>query len=87
MALYWNSHAYGIAGWNAAASLIAVGLTWQLALVSTMIGSLIASLVVVGMARPGAAYHIGYPVLCRSVMGMYGSYFFVGIRAVVGTIW
>jgi hypothetical protein len=27
------------------------------------------------------------PVLCRTVMGMYGSYFFVFIRAIVATIW
>lgn len=38
------------------------------------------------MARPGAVYHIGYPVLARSSMGMYGSFFFVFIRAVIGTI-
>ncbi|KAF1998712.1 NCS1 nucleoside transporter [Amniculicola lignicola CBS 123094] len=85
--LYWFSTAFGTAGWNAAASLIAVGLTWQQAFISCVIGSFISALVVVGMARPGVKYHIGYPVLCRSVMGMYGSMFFVFIRAVVGAIW
>lgn len=85
--LYWGSTAFGTSGWNAAASLIAVGLTWQQAFVSCVIGSFISALVVVGMARPGVQYHIGYPVLCRSVMGMYGSMFFVFIRAVVGAIW
>lgn len=39
------------------------------------------------MARPGVRFHIGYPVLARSVMGFYGSYFFVFIRAIVGAIW
>lgn len=55
------------------------------------------------MARPGVKYHIGLlvcssfeharsltvhsPVLVRSVMGMYGGYFFVFIRAVVCIIW
>lgn len=38
------------------------------------------------MARPGARYHIGYPVLVRSSMGMYGSFFFIFIRAIIGTI-
>ncbi|KAF2446455.1 NCS1 nucleoside transporter [Karstenula rhodostoma CBS 690.94] len=85
--LYWGSTAFGTAGWNAAASLIAVGLTWQEAFISCCIGSLISALVVVGMARPGVRYHIGYPVLCRSVMGFYGSMFFVFIRAIVGAIW
>ncbi|KAF2798154.1 NCS1 nucleoside transporter [Melanomma pulvis-pyrius CBS 109.77] len=85
--LYWGSTAFGTAGWNAAASLIAVGLTWQQAFVSCVLGSFISALVVVGMARPGVQYHIGYPVLARSVMGMYGSMFFVFIRAAVGAIW
>ncbi|KAF2243068.1 NCS1 nucleoside transporter [Trematosphaeria pertusa] len=85
--LYWGSTAFGTAGWNAAASLIAVGLTWRQAFASCVIGAFISALVVTGMARPGVRYHIGYPVLCRSVMGMYGSMFFIFIRAIVGAIW
>ncbi|KAF3013188.1 hypothetical protein E8E14_002477 [Neopestalotiopsis sp. 37M] len=84
--LYWLSTAFGTAGWNVASSLIAAGLTWQQALASCIIGSAISGLVVTAMARPGARYHIGYPVLARSSMGMYGSFFFVFIRAVIGTI-
>ena len=39
------------------------------------------------MARPGVQYHLGFPVLCRSVMGMWGSFFFIFIRGVVCIIW
>lgn len=85
--LYWFSTMFGTTGWNVPSSLIAVGLTWQQAFVSCVLGSLISGLMVVGMARPGVKYHIGYPVLARSVMGMWGSYFFVFIRAVVCIIW
>ncbi|KAK2035530.1 NCS1 nucleoside transporter [Colletotrichum zoysiae] len=85
--LYWFSNMFGTTGWNVASSLIAVGLTWQQALVSCVLGTLISAVVVTLMARPGAMYHVGYPVLARSVMGMYGSYFFVFIRAVVCIIW
>ncbi|KAM0817498.1 putative Allantoin permease [Seiridium cardinale] len=84
--LYWLSTAFGTAGWNVASSLIAVGLTWQQALASCIIGSAISGVVVTAMARPGARYHIGYPVLVRSSMGMYGSFFFVFVRAIIGTI-
>ncbi|KAH9894668.1 amidase signature domain-containing protein [Xylariomycetidae sp. FL2044] len=84
---YWFTTAFGSTGWNVAASLIAVGLTWQQAFVSAVLGSLIAALAVVGMARPGVMYHIGYPVISRTAMGMYGSYFFIAIRAVVCIIW
>ncbi|KAK1541009.1 NCS1 nucleoside transporter [Colletotrichum paranaense] len=85
--LYWFSNMFGTTGWNVASSLIAVGLTWQQAFVSCVLGSLISAIIVTGMARPGVMYHLGYPVLARSVMGMYGSYFFIFIRAIVCIIW
>lgn len=59
MSLFWLSNMYGVAGWTVASSLVAVGLKWQEALVSSVLGSAIAGLVVVGMARAGAKYHIG----------------------------
>ncbi|KAL9563786.1 hypothetical protein ACKAV7_012175 [Fusarium commune] len=40
-----------------------------------------SSLIAVGL------YHIGFPVLARSSMGMYGAYFFIFIRAIVCIVW
>ncbi|KAK6001431.1 hypothetical protein QM012_002762 [Aureobasidium pullulans] len=85
--LYWFSSQFSIVGWNTGSSLVTVGLTWQQSFISACLGSFLASVVVVLMARPGAKYHIGYPVLARSVMGMYGSYFFIFIRAMVCIVW
>ncbi|KAL1870812.1 hypothetical protein VTK73DRAFT_2404 [Phialemonium thermophilum] len=85
--LYWFSNQFSLVGWNTGSSLIAVGLSWQHSFISCVLGALLASVIVVLMARPGVKYHIGYPVLCRSSMGMYGSYFFVFIRAIVCIIW
>ncbi|KAL2416450.1 Allantoin permease [Exophiala dermatitidis] len=85
--LYWFSNQFSLTGWNTGSSLVAVGLSWQYSFASCVLGALIAAVVVVLMARPGVQYHIGYPVLCRASMGMYGSYFFVFIRAIVCIIW
>ncbi|KAF7552879.1 hypothetical protein G7Z17_g4048 [Cylindrodendrum hubeiense] len=85
--LYWFSNQFSLTGWNTGSSLVAVGLTWQQSFISCVLGALLASIIVVCMARPGVKYHIGFPVLCRSSMGMYGSYFFIFIRAVVCIIW
>ncbi|EUC29717.1 hypothetical protein COCCADRAFT_39964 [Bipolaris zeicola 26-R-13] len=85
--LYWFSNKFSLVGWNTGSSLVAVGLTWQTSFASACIGSLLAAIVVVLMARPGVKYHIGFPVLARSVMGIYGSYFFIFIRAIVCIIW
>ncbi|KAL2208362.1 NCS1 family nucleobase:cation symporter-1 [Sarocladium strictum] len=84
---YWWGNAFNASQWSNGASLIAVGLNWQQALVSCIIANLISSSVALALGRPGATYHIGYPVLARSVFGMYGQFFFVWIRAVVATIW
>ncbi|SCV60317.1 probable uracil permease [Fusarium fujikuroi] len=84
---YWWGNAFNASQWSNGASLIAVGLNWHQALVSCIIANLISSSVALALGRPGARYHVGYPVLARSVFGMYGQFFFVWIRAVVATIW
>lgn len=38
-------------------------------------------------SRCASVYHIGYPVVARSVFGMWGSYYFVGARAALAIIW
>jgi NCS1 family nucleobase:cation symporter-1 len=48
---------------------------------------LITGIVVVLAARCAAQYHIGYPVIARSIFGMYGSFFFIFFRATVACIW
>ncbi|SMY28631.1 unnamed protein product [Zymoseptoria tritici ST99CH_1A5] len=85
--LFWLTNAFGPTGWNAAASLIATGMTWQQTFIASVLGCFISALMVMAMARPGVQYHLGFPVLCRSVMGMWGAFFFIFIRGVVCIIW
>ncbi|KIW28238.1 uncharacterized protein PV07_07917 [Cladophialophora immunda] len=84
---YWMTTAFGTAGWNLAASLIATGLTWRQSFAACALGVLISGIAVVLAARCAAVYHIGYPVIARSIFGLYGSFFFVFFRATIGTIW
>ncbi|CAK7230256.1 hypothetical protein SBRCBS47491_007525 [Sporothrix bragantina] len=84
---YWWGNAFNASQWSNGASLIAIGLTWWQALIACMLANIISSTVALALGRPGARYHIGYPVLARSVFGMYGHLFFVWIRAVVAIIW
>ncbi|KAK8136595.1 uracil permease [Apiospora sp. TS-2023a] len=85
--MYWFTNMFSVTGWNVAASLIAVGLTWQQAFISAVLGCLLSSLAIVFLARPGVMYHVGYPIIARVTFGMYGSYFFIFIRAAVCIIW
>jgi cytosine/uracil/thiamine/allantoin permease len=52
-----------------------------------MVANVLSSAAALALGRLGARYHCGYPVLARSVFGMYGHFFFVWIRAVVAIIW
>ncbi|OAA59758.1 NCS1 nucleoside transporter [Niveomyces insectorum RCEF 264] len=84
---YWWGNAFNASQWSNGASLISVGLNWWQALIACMLANGISSAVALCLGRPGATYHIGYPVLARSAFGMYGHFFFVWVRAVVAIIW
>jgi NCS1 family nucleobase:cation symporter-1 len=34
-------------------------------------------------SRCASVYHVGFPIVARSVFGMWGSYYFVGARAIL----
>ena len=62
-------------------------MTWQQTFIASVLGCAICAVMVTLMARPGVRYHLGFPVLCRAVMGMWGSYFFIFLRGMVCIIW
>jgi nucleobase:cation symporter-1, NCS1 family len=50
-------------------------------------GFLICSIVITFTGRMGATYAIPFPVIVRSVFGMYGSYLTIVLRAFVAAMW
>ncbi|WVR07850.1 hypothetical protein IAU60_004893 [Kwoniella sp. DSM 27419] len=72
---YWWSESWNVSTWSLGSSLIALGLMS------------VSAVVIVLNGFAAARYHIGYPVLARVTFGMYGHYFFVLIRAILGIIW
>src|ERR1700759_1856861 len=38
-------------------------------------------------SRCASVYHIGYPIVGRSVFGMWGAFYFVGVRALLAIVW
>lgn len=44
--MYWISDAFAVSNWRIGSSLIAIGLSWQLALVAVAIGNFMTALVV-----------------------------------------
>jgi NCS1 family nucleobase:cation symporter-1 len=68
-------------------SLIALGLTWWQALISIIIGNVLAMIFIVLNSTPGAFYHLGFPIANRYVWGMYGSQFVVLNRILLSLVW
>ncbi|WEW57075.1 hypothetical protein PRK78_002535 [Emydomyces testavorans] len=75
---YWILVNSNISVYMTGSSLIALGLTWWQAIISIVIGNLLAALLVVLNSLPGAYYNIGFPVVNRYVWGLYGFQAYVG---------
>jgi NCS1 family nucleobase:cation symporter-1 len=67
--------------------MIGVGLNWWQAIIVIFVSQFISSIAMAFNSRSAAVYHIGFPCVGRSVFGMWGSYYFVGARAILAIIW
>jgi NCS1 family nucleobase:cation symporter-1 len=67
--------------------MIGIGLNWWQAILTIFLSQLISSLAMVANSRCASVYHIGYPIVGRSVFGMWGAFYFVGVRALLAIIW
>lgn len=84
---FWAINQIALSNWQLGAALIAVGLSvWQ-AVIATIIGKIIIAIVAVCNGAIGARWHIGFPVLSRSIWGVYGSYVIIVQRIVLSLTW
>ncbi|WWD22235.1 hypothetical protein CI109_106726 [Kwoniella shandongensis] len=84
---YWWSESWNVSTWSVGSSLVALGLSVGEALLVVLFANILSAVIIVMNGFAAARYHIGYPVLARATFGMYGHYFFVAIRAILGIIW
>ncbi|KIX95502.1 uncharacterized protein Z520_08622 [Fonsecaea multimorphosa CBS 102226] len=84
-----------ISTYQTGSSLIATGLTYWQAIIVILVGNALASFFAVLNSVSGAASHLGFPIVSRSVWGMWGAYFPIlnriltsitryGVQAVIG---
>lgn len=73
--------------WTLGSSMIGVGMKWWQAIVAIFIAQFIGAAASALNSRCAEVYHIGYPVVARSVFGTYGAYYAVGARAVLACIY
>ncbi|EED14067.1 allantoin permease, putative [Talaromyces stipitatus ATCC 10500] len=84
---YWWSESWAVSTWSLGSSLIALGATVRDALLVIIFANLLSAVVIVLNGRAASRYHVGYPVLARTTFGIWGSYFFVVLRAILGVVW
>ncbi|PPJ57400.1 hypothetical protein CBER1_01398 [Cercospora berteroae] len=72
---------------SSASSMIAVGLSWKLAIGACVLGNAIMGIVITINGRIGATLHTPFPVLARMPFGYYFSYFVVLSRCVLAIVW
>ncbi|KAM3081143.1 hypothetical protein ACMFMG_005098 [Clarireedia jacksonii] len=88
---WWNFVTFylGIAmgNWTLGSTMVGIGLNWWQSIIVIAVSQIISSAATFFNSRCASVYHIGYPVVARSVFGMYGSYYFVGARAALAIIW
>lgn len=85
--VYRWSESWAVSTWSLGSSLIALGATVRDALLVILFANLLSAVVIVLNGRAASRYHVGYPVLARTTFGIWGSYFFVVLRAILGVIW
>jgi nucleobase:cation symporter-1, NCS1 family len=84
---FWAINQIAISNWQLGAALVGVGLSvWQ-TMIATIIGKIIIAMVAVCNGSIGARWHIGFPVLSRSIWGVYGAYFIIVQRIILSLTW
>lgn len=84
---FWAINQIALSNWQIGASLIAVGLSvWQ-TMIAVIVGKIIISAVAICNGAIGARWHIGFPVLSRSIWGVYGAYIIIIQRIVLSLTW
>ncbi|KAH8884067.1 allantoin permease [Thozetella sp. PMI_491] len=84
---FWWSESWNVSTWSVGASLITIGATIRDALLIVLFANLLSAVVIVLNGFAASRYHVGYPVLSRTSFGVYGQYFVVVLRSILGIVW
>ncbi|KAK4627328.1 Allantoin permease [Fulvia fulva] len=77
------SIAFSPTTYNIGSTLFAIGLNWWTIVIAAFVGTFLCCLVLIFNFRGPVLYHVGFPVYARLSAGIYGSLWFIFIRAVV----
>ncbi|KAI0739069.1 permease for cytosine/purines, uracil, thiamine, allantoin-domain-containing protein [Daedaleopsis nitida] len=84
---FWIADSFNINTWMIVSSMVQLGLSWWQAWVCVWIGYGIVAPFIVANARPGAIFHVTFPIVARTSFGLWGSLWCVFNRGVMACIW
>lgn len=84
---FWIADSFNVNTWMIVSSMIELGLSWWQAWICVWIGYGFVAPFLVANARPGAIFHVTFPVVARTSFGIWGSMWCVFNRAVMACIW
>lgn len=84
---FWIAESFNINTWQIAATGVQAGLSWWVTWITVWVGYFFCGCFVTASARVGNAYHISFPVSCRSSFGIWGSMWPVINRVVMACVW
>lgn len=84
---FWIADSFNINTWEIASTGVKAGLSWWVVWITVWLGYFFCGCFVTASARVGNAYHISFPVSCRSSFGIWGSLWPIINRVVMACIW
>ncbi|KAF9465815.1 NCS1 nucleoside transporter family [Collybia nuda] len=86
---FWIADSFNVNTWMIVSSMIqaSVGLSWWQAWLCVWVGYGCSAFFIVLNARPGAIFHITFPVVARTSFGLYGSLWCTFNRGAMSCIW
>lgn len=84
---FWLAAAANLSNWYSPTSFMSVGLSMWEALACHLGGQFLAGVSMVFTGRPGAVYHVGFPVISRASFGVFGAFWPVINRVIMSIIW
>ncbi|KAK7681363.1 hypothetical protein QCA50_015454 [Cerrena zonata] len=86
---FWIADSFNINTWMIVSSMVQlpIGLSWWQAWICVWLGYGVVAPFIVANARPGAIFHVTFPVVARTSFGLYGSLWCVFNRGAMACIW
>ncbi|KAF9023663.1 hypothetical protein BDZ89DRAFT_1114977 [Hymenopellis radicata] len=84
---FWIADSFNINTWMIVSSMVQNKLSWWQAWICVWVGYGVVAPFIVLNARPGAVFHVTFPVVARTSFGLYGSLWCTFNRGAMACIW